>query len=388
VVMTHLDDIIKKLKKMSYNNITISLINLCNTINVTISEANKANSRLLNMDMFYINPVDYHTIDEFQSVLQDFIKNSLTDSSSTTKYNRNIKAAKNIIYNEYTDPNLSLADYSKKVSLKMATTQEIDGYDYTAGDGFAKFYSDKFNYDIKVTAIAINNWDERLRIWINSSDMPDICVYDYKHPDAAGFVEQKLLKKLPEGWKTRWANLAKVFDKTSLGPQMERRFNGTYFLPRARFVNNLPGDPLPDHFSFYMRKDWAQAVGFPVRSTYTTSEILQFGRLIQEKDPGKLGNKLIPITESTVSAVMLFVKSNSTHYNSFYKDKDGRYKWGAASEDTLKGLKLFEEAYTSKVLNQQFYTVKTNQELEHFLFSGCSRRMLCSGCDVIFMLHL
>lgn len=262
------------------------------------------------------------------------------------------------------------ADYSKKVSLTLATTQAIGGYDYTAGDGYARFYSDKFNYDIAVIAIAMDNWDERLRIWINSGDMPDICVYNYKQPDAAGYVEQKLLKKLPEKWKTRWPNLANVFDKTSLGPEMERRFHGTYFLPRARFMNNLPGNPLPDHFSFYMRKDWAQAVGFPIKSTYTASEIIQFGKLIQEKDPGKTGNKLIPISESTASAVMLFVQSNSTHYNSFYRDKDGKYKWGAASEDTLKGLKLFREAYASKVLNPNFFTVKVDQELEHFFSQG------------------
>lgn len=264
------------------------------------------------------------------------------------------------------------ADYSKKVSLTQATTQAIDGYDYTAGDGYARFYSEKFNYDIAVTVIAMDNWDERLRIWINSGSMPDICVYDYKHRDAAGYVEQKLLKKLPEEWKTRWPNLAEVFDKTALGPQMENRFRGTYFLPRARFINNLPGDPLPDHFSFYMRKDWAQAVGFPVKSTYMASEIIQFGRLIQEKDPGQTGNELLPITESTMSAVMLFVQSNSTHYNSFYKDKDGKYKWGAASEDTLKGLKLFKEAYASRVLNPKFYTVKTDQELQHFFVEGAA----------------
>ncbi len=116
-VTTHLDDIIKKLRKMSYNNITISLMNLCNTINVTINEVNIANSRSHTMDMFDINPVDYHTIDEFQSVLQDFIKNSLTDSSATTKYNRNIKAAKNIIYNEYTDPNLSLVNIAERIKI-------------------------------------------------------------------------------------------------------------------------------------------------------------------------------------------------------------------------------------------------------------------------------
>ncbi len=116
-VTIHMDDIINKLKKMNYNNITISLMNLCNTINVAINEANKANDTSHPMDLFDINPVDYHTIDEFQSVLQDLIKNSFTDGSSTTKHNRNIKAAKSIIYNEYTDPNLSLVSIAERIKI-------------------------------------------------------------------------------------------------------------------------------------------------------------------------------------------------------------------------------------------------------------------------------
>lgn len=117
VVLTHLEDIINRLKKMSYNNITISLMNLCNTIHDAISEANKANDKLLPMDMSDINPVDYHTIDEFQSVLQDFIRNSLMDGSSNAKHNRNIKAAKSIIYNEYADPNLNVVSIAERIKI-------------------------------------------------------------------------------------------------------------------------------------------------------------------------------------------------------------------------------------------------------------------------------
>ena len=46
---------------------------------------------------------------------------------------------------------------------------------------------------------------------------------------------------LPDDWKSRWTNLAKVFDITGLGPQMDKQFGGTYFLPRARFYKNLIG---------------------------------------------------------------------------------------------------------------------------------------------------
>ena len=93
------------------------------------------------------------------------------------------------------------SDLSKRVTITLATIQATEGYDYTSGDDFAKFYSEKFNYDLEVTALNWSNWHERLNIWINSGDMPDVCVYDYKHAEAASYVEQGLLYRLPDDWK-------------------------------------------------------------------------------------------------------------------------------------------------------------------------------------------
>jgi len=257
------------------------------------------------------------------------------------------------------------------VVINLATIQAQDGYDYTKGDPFAQYYSDMFNYTLNVTALAWDNWNERLRIWINAGDMPDVAVYNFIFADAAGYVEQELLKKLPDDWKTRWPNVAKVYEATQLGPEMEKRFGGTYFLPRARFFYNAIGDPLPDHWSLYMRKDWAEAINFPIKTTYTISEVIDFAKQIKASDPGNLGDNLIPLAVQPHSAVELFVYRNSTYYNSFYKDpNDGLYKWGAASVDTLEGLKLFAEAYQAGVLFPEFYTLPSNEDTRQFDTQG------------------
>jgi len=256
------------------------------------------------------------------------------------------------------------------ISFTMASVQGIEGFDYTAGDDLAKFYSEKFNYSLEMTALNWDNWNERLRIWINSGDMPDIAVYNYIHADAATYVEQGLVKKFPDDWKERWPNVAAVYEKTTLGPKMEELFGGTYFIPRARFMENLPGNPLANHLSLYLRKDWAEAVDFPIKSSYTTSEIIEFGKLIKDKDPGNVGDRLIPLAENTNHAVELFIARNSTHWNSFYQDENGEYQWGGASEDTLKGLKLFQEAYNSGVLSPDFYTVKDEEHGSYFRITG------------------
>lgn len=56
------------------------------------------------------------------------------------------------------------SDLSKHVTITLAAVQAQDGYDYTNGDGVAKYYSKKFNYTLKVTALTWSNWNERVRI--------------------------------------------------------------------------------------------------------------------------------------------------------------------------------------------------------------------------------
>jgi putative aldouronate transport system substrate-binding protein len=263
------------------------------------------------------------------------------------------------------------ADYSKRVTISTAMVMAIDGYDYNAGDPFAKWYSDHFNTNLEMVAgMTFENWSQRLRIWISSGDIPDVVLIDYRHPDVAGWIEQGLLKKFPDNWKQRWPNLAKVHAITGLGPQMEKVFGGTYFIARSRFDKNLPHDPVPNHPSFYFRKDWAEAVGFPVKTAYTVPEIIEYGRLIKQKDPGKLGNKLVPITGVPDYMVNIFVDRVSTHSRSYYKDKSGTYRWGPAAPETLKGLQYFYQAYASGALHPEFFALNFFDDYQQMFVSG------------------
>lgn len=262
--------------------------------------------------------------------------------------------------------------YDEKVTFTMATVQTLEAYDYNEGDDYVKWWSENFNYEIEVTSLTFDTWAERLNLWINSGDMPDIAVFDYKHPDAANYVDQGLIKRLPDGWKDRWPTLASVHDKTTLGPAIEEIFDGNYFLPRARFDENIPGDPLPDHVSFWYRKDWANAVGMDIGTLITTSEIIEYGKLVKEQDPGGLGANLLPISSRPNWAMRCFVNMNNPHYKTFYKDDDGEYKWGPAADDTLLGLKLYLEAFQSGALNPEFYTLKDLDDYDQFRVSAVS----------------
>lgn len=261
----------------------------------------------------------------------------------------------------------------ERVTITYADPQVREGFDYNDGDEYAKMFRDMFNYELDTTNLPWGEWHSMLSTWIMAQNMPDVVIYNYgegTHADAANFVEQGLIRRLPDDWKTRWPGVASVFETTNLGPMLEELYSGTYFIPRARFYYNLPGEPLANHWSLWMRSDWIEAVGLEVKNNYTIPEVLEIARRIKEEDPGDMGSRLLPISMTAGNAARFFLEANSTHWNTFYRDADGNYAWGAAAEQTLEGLKYWYEAYSSGLLDPEFYLLTHEQDLEKFRTMG------------------
>ncbi len=261
----------------------------------------------------------------------------------------------------------------EKVVISYTGPQVVAGYDYNTGDEYSKFILDKFNFEFQGTNVPWGEWNNMLSTWIMAQDMTDVANFNYTDgtaADAAKFVEQGLLKRLPDDWKTRWPGVAAVYETTALGPMLEELFGGTYFIPRARFFYNLPGDPLANHWSLWMRSDWVAAVGKEVKNHYSIPEVLEIARLIKEQDPGKVGAALAPISMDTTNSANFFLRANSTYWDSFYKGADGKYAWGAAADETLAGLKLWYEAYSTGILDPEFYLLAYEKDMEKFQTLG------------------
>jgi putative aldouronate transport system substrate-binding protein len=265
------------------------------------------------------------------------------------------------------------ASSSDEVVITYTGPQVVAGYDYNTGDEYSKYILEMFDFEFQGTNVPWGDWNNMLATWIMAQDMTDVANFNYTvgtAADAAQFVEQGLLKRLPDDWKARWPGLAEVYETTALGPMLEERFGGTYFLPRARFFYNLPGNPLANHWSLWMRSDWIAAVGMEVRNHYTIPEVLEIGRRIMEQDPGNIGDALVPISMDTANAANFFLRANSTFWDTFYMDATGEYVWGAASEDTLEGLQLWYEAYSTGILDPEFYLLTYEEDMEKFQTLG------------------
>ena len=155
------------------------------------------------------------------------------------------------------------ADYSEKMTISYAAVAMVEGVDYNA-DELSQYFLDKFNIEWEPIALTWDNWAEKLRIWINSNDMPDFVMWDFNYGDYVNYAEQGLIRQLPDGWKDRWPNMAEVYANTGIGDALEEKMGAAYMIPRVTYFDK-PTDPLVTHTNLWIRKDWAEDVGVEVK---------------------------------------------------------------------------------------------------------------------------
>lgn len=264
--------------------------------------------------------------------------------------------------------------YKDKLKISYGSIVKTEAADFD--NPFHKYFTDKFNIEWDYNYVEWDSWAEKLRLWINSGDLPDVASWNYVHGDAVNYIEQGLLYKLPDDWKERWPNVAAAYKLTGLGDELEQLVGGTYVLPRPVYFENKPADPLLNQIGVIaLRKDWAKEVGFELKDAYTTTELMQYAKLLKEKDPGKVGDKLVPISYDINDALTNIVMANSAHSrveSAFYKGEDGKYHWGPADDSTLLGLKELQQAYKEGLLHPEFYTWKNGEANQKFTVNGVS----------------
>ncbi|MDR0554656.1 MAG: extracellular solute-binding protein [Treponema sp.] len=274
-------------------------------------------------------------------------------------------------------------NFNKHMDVEFASPGPgIDeGKDYNNGDDWVKKWTQAFNITFKITPFTWENWEERLRIWINSGDAPEMFVYNYNHGEAQNYAEQGLVKKLPDDWKTKYPNLARAANDVPLNAMAEETFGGTYYLFRPIYSNNRPVDKLSPHFSAYIRKDWAQAAGVTLKPAMKISELLDYARKVKAANPGKVQN-FYPIVNRTGSFGYFFHFNNGfagINGPAYYRGNDGKYHWAGADQSTLQTLKLMVPAYREGLIDPEFYTIQDPDDLGAFYTSGRSALIVADG---------
>jgi putative aldouronate transport system substrate-binding protein len=269
-------------------------------------------------------------------------------------------------------------DFSEHYEYTYASIQVYDGADYNGGDPFIDWIAEKFNMSYDVTALTWDNWAERLRVWINADDMPDWCIWNYIHGEAANYVNQGLLKELPEDWKEAYPSLAKAAGDVALNDMIAETLGGYYFLLRPVFSLNRPTqDKLSAHTTYWVRTDLADQVNVEIKDAMKASELLAYGDAVV--DAGLAKYSFAARTQSMASLVQF----NSTYCGvagtSYYLGEDGQYHWGPADQETLTGLKVWSDGYNNGNIHPEFYTLVEPDDQALFYTTGDSAMAMMNG---------
>ncbi|GHU07548.1 hypothetical protein FACS1894151_02050 [Spirochaetia bacterium] len=263
--------------------------------------------------------------------------------------------------------------FSKPMTIEYAGIQIDESKDYNNGDAFVKQFREKFNVTWDIIPIAWESWAERLRVWINSGDAPEMFILSFNFAEAAAYADQGLIKRFPDDWKTKYPNLWRAQSNVPLAQLTEEEMGGTYILFRPLFANNRPAKKLSDHVTPFMRKDWAQAVGVELKEGMKISEIFDYARKVKAANPGKVNN-FFPIHATSIN-MSLFVMANnaySGYYSPYYRGTDGKYHWGPGDPATLEALKMLSQAYREGLIVPDFYTLTSSDDQGKFYTAGTS----------------
>lgn len=304
-----------------------------------------------------------------------------TQSSSSQQSGTNSSAAGETSSIETSDTGEE-GTYDTHVDLswyKEGITGHEINYD---GDAFGQFWQDKFNVTIDLTAATMDDsdWNERLRIWINSGDMPDVAHWGFNYGELADYAAQDAVYRFPDDWKERWPNVAKTQSYVPGAAVAEEKLGGTYVLFRTIFANHRPSERLSYHALLYMRKDWMEACGVEIKETYSPSELVEIAEKFRDQDPGGLGSQLVPISIRTYDMLKLYPGTDFTPaMDGYYKDENGQFQWAPADERTLESLKKYQNLYTSGLLDPEFYTLTRYEGTEKFYIGGTAGIVLDDG---------
>lgn len=233
------------------------------------------------------------------------------------------------------------------------------GYDYE-NDAVYKYICEKFNVKPEVWACENEGNEEKISTWILSGTMPDSLNWLYFSLGETyyDYVDQGLLKPLPDGWEDKWPNLAKMVGVSGIADML--KVDGkTYGIPHSilgSFVE-ADGGMVSACDSIYFRKDWAEQVGMAGLGddgTITVSEIEEYFSKVKEA-----GLTNIPITNAPEWFPVIFEGAYGLpmyRFSEFVETEDG-FQWVPTFDGYTKVIEKFREWYKAGYIDPDFYSV-------------------------------
>lgn len=253
------------------------------------------------------------------------------------------------------------------------------GYDYE-NDGVYKYICEKFNVEPEIWDLQTDTW-EKVSAWMNGGTMPDSMNHLGFGMGAEYFdsIEQGLIRALPDGWETRWPNIAKMVDASGLS-ELLKVDGKTYGFPHAitgEFVESAGGTINPaDHFIF--RKDWAKQVGMEDLGddyTITISEMQEY--LTRVKDAGLTETPMTQTIDWFVCLMEGALGYPMTRFAQFVETENG-FEFGMNMEGYSDVISEIQEWYQAGLIDPEFYALNTDYSYSvNQFYTGQTAALVC-----------
>ncbi|MBO4368386.1 MAG: hypothetical protein J5859_06705 [Clostridia bacterium] len=266
---------------------------------------------------------------------------------------------------------------AEHVNFSMTSYNTITGVDYTSDD-FYKFLADKFDVTIDIWGNGADGASERERTWMINGGMPDAMIWEsFNYGEYCDYVDQGVLKPLPQGWQEKWPNLNKLVQVSGMAEALE--IDGeTYAIPHSVFGNYMDMYPIPSHFSITFRYDLACKVGMENLgddATMTLSELRAYLEALRDlPDEDKIA--LPCIADNTSNTLALFYYPLNVNNRTYRSDETG-YHWIFENpSDWTEVLTTMQDWYKNGLIDADFFQ-KTYSDYRNLLTSG----QLAAICD-------
>lgn len=240
---------------------------------------------------------------------------------------------------------------AKHQELSVAIWGIQDGFDNPEAKNDTLFndLTKKFNITVKPVQITWNDWQEKLKVWAASGQLPDIFANAIATDNRALYstwAKQGVIKALPDDL-SNYPNIAKVMALPAVKPlTVDGKF---YMVPRIGFIEEGNAGVM-DRPILY-RKDWAAQAGY-TSDPNSYEEFVAMVKAVMQQRPGTTGiainNKDYLLTPILGSFPELASMKDS------WVNEDGKWVPSFASTKAPEAVKQVWQLYHDGLLDKDF----------------------------------
>jgi putative aldouronate transport system substrate-binding protein len=217
--------------------------------------------------------------------------------------------------------------------------------------------------------------------------MPDMIFTNFEYNNYKNYMEQGLVKLLPKGWQEKYPNLATVYNRSIIAPQVEKRIGDDIgFIPNT--VSPFPTPYAHDfgllpHFSIFFRQDWAKALGMEIKDAYTLKEFTAMLEKFMAEGynlPGVTRGKVDTWNLSSGGIVSTFIGFQWPEFDRYYKNASGKYVWGPDDTRVFNLLQNMKNAIAKGIVSKNYASFQNDEEVRLFA-TGQSFAMFSHGWE-------